>query len=243
MSTRHETTTTLAWMHAGQAHVEAVVDGLDDDALRAPSALPGWTRAHVVGHLARNAEALGRLAAWARTGVETPMYADAEERDRGIEESAARPIAWLRAELVSTAADLAAALAELSDTEWTASVRSAQGRTIPAAEVPWMRTREVWLHAHDIDASLGTDHETPLRLPDGMAEVLLDDITAVMSAREGCPSMLLRSPDGRWRLGRGEPVAVLDGPAGALAGWLTGRSTGGDVASSNGSVPGAPRWL
>jgi maleylpyruvate isomerase len=230
-------------MHEGQAHVEAVVDGLDDDALRAPSALDGWTRAHVVAHLARNAEALGRLVAWARTGVETPMYADAEQRDRDIEASAALPAARLRAELVSTAADLAAALAGLADTDWTASVRSAQGRTIPTAEVPWMRVREVWLHAHDIRAGATTDPGAPLRLPDGMAEVLLDDVTAVMSAREGCPSLLLRSPDGRWRLGRGEPDAVLDGSAGTLAGWLTGRGTGGDMTSSTGTVPEAPRWL
>ncbi|MGE3288481.1 MAG: maleylpyruvate isomerase family mycothiol-dependent enzyme, partial [Pseudonocardia sp.] len=189
-------------------------------------------------HLARNAEALGRLVAWARTGVETPMYADAQQRDRDIEASAARPAATLRAELVSTAADLAAALAELGDADWTASVRSAQGRTIPAAEVPWMRVREVWLHAHD----LGTTH-APLRLPDGMAEVLLDDVTAVMSARDDCPSMLLRSPAGRWRVGRGAPAAVLDGSAEALAGWLTGRTAGEELTSSSGRVPEAPRWL
>ena len=133
--------------------------------------------------------------------------------------------------------------AGLADTDWTASVRSAQGRTIPTAEVPWMRVREVWLHAHDIRAGATTDPGAPLRLPDGMAEVLLDDVTAVMSAREGCPSLLLRSPDGRWRLGRGEPDAVLDGSAGTLAGWLTGRGTGGDMTSSTGTVPEAPRWL
>ena len=34
------------------------VDGLDDEALGAPSGLPDWTRGHVVAHLALNAEAL-----------------------------------------------------------------------------------------------------------------------------------------------------------------------------------------
>lgn len=239
MSARHEVTRTRAWMNDGQAHLEAVVDGLDDDALRAPSALAGWSRAHVVGHVARNAEALGRLAAWASTGVETPMYADPEQRNRDIETSAALPVQTLRAELVSTAADLSAALDQLSEAAWTAPVRSAQGRTIPAAEVPWMRTREVWLHAHDIAAQPGA----PLLLPDGMAEVLLDDVTAVMSTRQGCPSMLLRAPEGRWRLGTGEPEARLDGPAPALAGWLVGRAPGAELTSSIGTVPEPPRWL
>lgn len=235
MSMRHDVTVTLAWMRAGQKHLEAVADGLDDDALRGPSALPDWTNAHVVGHLARNAEALVRLATWARTGVETPMYADPEERGRGIAESAVYPAERLRAELVSTAVTLDEALSALSETDWTASVRSAQGRTIPAADVPWMRVREVWLHAVDLGA--------PPELPDGMAEVLLDDVTAVVSARAGCPSILLRSPEGRWRLGKGEPEAVLDGSAAALAGWLTGRTHGTDLTSAAGPVPVAPRWL
>ena len=37
------------------------VDGLDDDALAAPSGLPDWTRAHVVAHLALNAEGLASV--------------------------------------------------------------------------------------------------------------------------------------------------------------------------------------
>ena len=36
------------------------VDGLDGDDWSAPSLLPGWTRAHVVAHLALNAEAMSR---------------------------------------------------------------------------------------------------------------------------------------------------------------------------------------
>src|SRR3954451_11927657 len=35
---------------------------------RAPSGLPGWTRAHVATHLARHADAITRLADWAATG-------------------------------------------------------------------------------------------------------------------------------------------------------------------------------
>ena len=53
----------------------ATVDGLDDAALRQPSRLPGWTRAHVLTHIARNADGLVNLVTWARTGEETPMYA------------------------------------------------------------------------------------------------------------------------------------------------------------------------
>lgn len=227
--------TTLGWMREGERFVAGTAEALSDEALREPSALPGWTRAHVVAHLARNAEALGRLAAWARTGVETPMYTGPEQRNADIEASATLPAATLRAELVMTARALDAALAAFDDATWRAPVRSAQGKDIPAAEIPWMRAKEVWLHAVDLGA--------PLTLPEGMAGVLLDDVTGVLSGREGCPSLLLRAPVGEWRLGPDEPTAVLEGSAPALAGWLTGRTRGADLTCSTGAVPAAPRWL
>ncbi|MEU8615746.1 maleylpyruvate isomerase N-terminal domain-containing protein, partial [Actinoplanes sp. NPDC048791] len=50
-------------------------EGLEDSAMSAPSALPGWTVGHVLTHVARNADAYTNLLTWARTGVETPAYA------------------------------------------------------------------------------------------------------------------------------------------------------------------------
>ncbi|MGH3214672.1 MAG: maleylpyruvate isomerase N-terminal domain-containing protein, partial [Trebonia sp.] len=41
---------------------------LDEAALGAPSALPGWTRRHLLAHVAANAGALGNLVHWAATG-------------------------------------------------------------------------------------------------------------------------------------------------------------------------------
>jgi len=144
---RADIAVTLPWMGAGTEFVCRVVDALPDDVLRGPSALPGWSRAHVVGHLARNAEALSRLAHWARTGEETPMYASREARAADIEASAAYPIDQLRAELISTADELDATFAGLDLLAWRATVRNAQGRDIAATELPWMRVREVWMHA------------------------------------------------------------------------------------------------
>src|SRR5690349_12024814 len=48
---------------------------LDDAAVRAPSLLPGWSRGHVLTHLARNADGGRRLLSWARTGIENVEYA------------------------------------------------------------------------------------------------------------------------------------------------------------------------
>jgi len=236
---RHQLAATLPWMRQGTAHLLACIGRLTDDQMQEPSGLPGWRRAHVVAHVARNAEALARLATWARTGVENPMYAGPEQRDADIEASAGRAAAILRSEVVVTAAALDDALALLDGDAWTATVRSAQGREIPAAEIPWMRIREVWIHAVDLGAGAALDD-----LPGGVIDLLLDDVAGVLSAKENCPAVVLRPSDRdrEWRLGPGtaRTVASITAPAADLAGWLTGRVAGSALPSD---VPALPRWL
>ena len=56
---------------AGQRLVRTV-DGFSGDDWSAPSLLPGWTRAHVVAHLALNGEALGGVLRGRRRGRAGP---------------------------------------------------------------------------------------------------------------------------------------------------------------------------
>jgi len=243
---RRDVAVTLPWMGAGTELFARAVGALPDDALRAPSALPGWTRAHVVAHVARNAEALTRLATWARTGVETPMYPSREHRAAEIESSAQAEAEVLRRELDSTSEVLDAALAALDETTWQAQVRSALGRPIPAAEIPWMRVREVWLHAVDLDAGVSVAD-----LPPDVVDALLDDATGTLSAAEGCPTARLAPSDRdrTWSLGPDSDAPVqVRGEAGAVLGWLVGRTgpVGLAAAAADGApleVPTPPRWL
>jgi maleylpyruvate isomerase len=69
------------------------IGGLSDAAVRAPSLLPGWTRAHVLTYLACNAEGSTRLLGWARTGVPGYEYESMAARAAAIEAGAARPAA------------------------------------------------------------------------------------------------------------------------------------------------------
>jgi maleylpyruvate isomerase len=229
---RHDVAATVPWMREGTARLLAVVDKLGDEDLRGPSTLPGWSRAHVIGHLARNAEALVRLATWAQTGIETPMYADREQRAAEIERSAVLPADTLRAQLADTAADLDTALTRLTAARWEAEVRSALGRAIPAAELPWMRIREVWLHAVDLNTGGRMDD-----LPAEVVDLLLDDVTTALSPRDDCPALQLAPTDRdrTWPLG-GPATEEVSGTAADLAGWLTGRITAPHR-------PLLPRWL
>jgi len=230
----------LEWMRRGEAVAAAAIERLTDSDLKGASLLPTWTRAHVVGHLARNAEALGRLAAWARTGVPTPMYADSAQRATDIETASGLPADVLRREAATAAAALDAALASLDGAGWRADVRSALGRTIPATEIPWLRTREVWLHAVDLDAG-----PTTADIPADLVDALLDDIVAALSARPGCPSLLLVALDRARSWSLGEPASAageLRGAGHELLGWVAGRTSGSSLAGL-GERPAPPRWI
>ncbi len=83
------------------------VDGLADADYAAPSALPGWTRAHVVAHLALNAEGLAGALRGVLAGQAVPMYSSQERRDADIEELAQAEPAELRERLLAGVTGLA----------------------------------------------------------------------------------------------------------------------------------------
>ncbi|MBV8542204.1 MAG: maleylpyruvate isomerase N-terminal domain-containing protein, partial [Pseudonocardiales bacterium] len=123
----------LSWVSEGQALCERTVMELAD--LRGPARLPGWSRGHVVTHLARNAEGLCRLLTWARTGIETPMYPSVQERDADIEAGSGRDRTEQLDDLRRTGAAFAGAARELSSHHWEATVSTRHG-PLPASTVP-----------------------------------------------------------------------------------------------------------
>src|SRR5918996_916525 len=126
---------------------------LDDETVRRPSLCPGWTRAHVLAHVARNADALTNLLTWATTGEETPMYESADARAAAIETGASRPLGELVADGRESSARFGAAIAAVPEEGWEFRVRAgagAAGHAIPARRVVWLRLREVEIHHVDL---------------------------------------------------------------------------------------------
>lgn len=185
----------LGWAEHGAKLVHDAVAGLDEVALDAATPLPGWSRRHVLAHLAANAEAVGNLVHWAATGARTPMYSSPAQRSADIEAGSTMPSEDLRAWFDNSAARLAEAMAALTPEQWSTQVVTAQGRTVPASEAPWMRSREVMVHAVDLDAGI-----TFADLPSDFLEALVEDVLA--------------------KRGR---LASVDGPLDQRAAWLTGR--------------------
>ncbi len=123
---------------------------LSDDQVRQPSLLPGWTRGHVLNHVARNAEALRNLLIWARTGVKTPAYPSQQARDDAIEAGAGRAAAELLADMTQTAEAFRAEAATLDARAWEVPVHLLDGQEFPAAQVLTRRLVEVELHHTDL---------------------------------------------------------------------------------------------
>lgn len=222
---------TVGWMAAGTELFLANVDGLADDDLDAASGLPDWTRRHVIAHIARNAEALGRLLDWASTGVETRMYPSMEQRAADIEAAARQPADALREDVRDTADAFAAKID--AHTNWDARVKTAQGRDIPASNVPWMRCCEVWLHAVDLRTSVTVDD-----FPADVVDALLDE-TITWFGNHRCPPLQLAPTDRDrvWTIGEDPDPTV--GTAAELLTWLAGRDDG---ATLRGPRPQLPPW-
>jgi maleylpyruvate isomerase len=201
------------------ARLMAAAAGLDDTAVGAASGLPGWTRGHVLTHLARNADGATNLLTWARTGVETPQYASLAQRAADIEAGAARDAAEQLEDLDAACARFAAAASAMPAPAWSAVVRWTDGRESPAADVMWRRLREVEIHHVD----LGTGYR-PADWPEAFTLRLLRTVAHNLSARD--LRFLIRSPEVGHdiEVGEGTTGPVITGPAWAAAAWLVGRS-------------------
>ncbi len=237
----HDVRVWRGWVEQGTREFDRAVSALDDRDLTGPSILPGWSRAHVVAHVARNADALNNLLLWARTGVETPMYVNDEQRDSEIRTTVLLSSDDLRSDLELAERRFADAIASHPAAAWLAEVRTRTGRTIPAAEVLWMRVREVWVHAVDLRSGASFDD-----FPPALVRAFLDELARTFTSRPDFSSMELVASDleASWSVGpEDSDRCVVDGRSADILAWLLGRSAGQALTASTGARPEVPAWL
>ena len=221
------------WWEQGEDFFSQMTIGLADHDLDGPTLLEGWMRRTVIAHVARNADALCNLLSWARTGDESPMYPSREARDKGIADTARLAPADLLADYRNATGSLAEAMHSLPDGAWSAQVRNAQGRTLPASDIPWMRCREVWIHAVDLDSGASFSD-----LPNDVLVALIDDITGNWERRGEKPPIRLRAAGRTW----GDGSTTVAGSLHEMVGWLTGRVGAGEL-QVDGALDDPPGWL
>lgn len=234
----HEASQALAHLQQATARLLATAGGLTDAQVREASLLPGWTRGHVLTHIARNADGIGNLLRSARTGTPIPMYPSRQARDADIEAGSARPAAVLLTDLRTSAGTLESAIASFPDDAWQVTVSGTRGE-FPVRHALAMRLSEVEVHHADLGLAYG-----PRDWPGGFSRAHLPHAAAVFAGREGVPACLLR-PDGMDTLSIGPDTGqvTVAGPPGAMLAWLIGRGDGtGLTVDPPGTPPVLPAW-
>ncbi|MCP3756674.1 maleylpyruvate isomerase family mycothiol-dependent enzyme [Streptomyces sp. TBY4] len=192
---------------------------LDNAALAEESHLPGWTRGHILAHLARNADALVNVFEG------RPMYESGAAREADIERDFGRPLLEQLEDVRNSAARWEDVAGRPQD--WTRVVELRNGVTDVAARVPFRRLIEVELHHVDLNIGYELDD-----LPDEFAEREIAFLADRWSGRPDVPPVTLwLGHDGTgltWHTGgtEGTPV-TLGGTRDELLGWLAGRGDQG----------------
>ncbi|MET7943312.1 maleylpyruvate isomerase family mycothiol-dependent enzyme [Streptomyces sp. NPDC005302] len=220
----------LASVRAATDRLLTAAAGLDNASVTEPSRLPGWSRGHVLAHVARNADALVNVLEG------RPMYASATARDADIERDAPRPLDAQLADVRESAVRFQETGAAPAD--WSRTVELRNGVTDAAARVPFRRWVEAELHHVD----LGTGYELE-DLPEEFTVREIDFLAERFAGHPDVPSTGLSSDDGgTWTTGGGAaggPVAVR-GTAADLLGWLCGRRDGSALTVDGGPLPALP---
>ena len=212
---------------------------LDEESVRRPSLLPGWSRAHVVAHLSRNADAFTRVLGQVAAGEPASMYASNEARDADIADTVERlDLAGLVDDALASTARLTEALwACVGDPDTPCTRVPGADRSFPLHTVGPRRRAEVEIHHSD----LGTGYEPSTWPPDFSSQMIRQRQDEL--ARTGGPSMVLSSTDvdGLWKFGEGQGPEI-HGTVGDLACWLVGRGGGQGLTCSAGELPVLGRW-
>ncbi len=235
------------------------LDELGDEQAAAPSRLPGWSRAEVITHLARNGDGLRGMVEAASRNEVAAMYPSPESRAAAIAAGRGATPAVLRADLRGAHDRLVEAWDTLADDAWDRVGRASVTRTM--RDFVWMRWREVAVHHVDLDLGFEPSDWPVAFVRTALAETFenLPTRAAPNRPRIDCEYRVVASDHDRaWRIGlHGDEVTVgaddgrgVDGEAIGwgcdVAAWLYGRDLrggGGIVASGDLGILRLPRWF
>lgn len=213
-----------------RAATAALLAGLVDeqwsqDDVAAPSLLPGWTRGHVLSHLARNADSISRTVAGALRGERVARYPGGPDgRAADIEAGAVRPAAEQLADVRESAERLDRIFGAVADVDgWDAT---ADDRTV--GEYVLGRWREVEIHRVDAGGGCGPADWSP-----SFVRYLLPEVAAGLGERTDDPVRVTVVGDGSiapdlagqsWAGRADAPGVDLAAPDHVLLAWLIGRA-------------------
>lgn len=221
------------------ARLLTTVDSMGPDDLAAPSALPGWTRGHVLAHIAGNAEGLGRRARSVGDDVPRAMYESPETRGGDIDMRSRRSVAQHREALAATHADFLFDLDQIPADRADDQMEVRLTLRVKVGDLPLLRLQEVCIHHSD----LGMPGYDWSHWPPELVAWALPRVTASFAARDDFPVGWVEADGTRFQITADESTGVSGSGTEVLA-WLVGRAPGDGLAPTGiASVPAAPTWL
>jgi maleylpyruvate isomerase len=140
---------------AAHQRLLAALDALTEEQCRGASHLPGWTRGHVLNHLARNADSHVHLLQCASRGEVGEQYqGGAAARNAGIEDGAGRSAEQLVADVRRGIYALEAQWAAPNAQGWQGEGVNSARAAIPMSDIVFLRWREVEVHMSDLDVNV-----------------------------------------------------------------------------------------
>ncbi|MEO9140186.1 MAG: maleylpyruvate isomerase family mycothiol-dependent enzyme [Jatrophihabitans sp.] len=238
-----EPTAMLAALRASSADL---MNGLaehqwSEDDLRAPSLCEGWSRGHVLTHLARNADGISTTLSGALRGEVVHRYPDGwDARNAEITAGATRGVAAQVADVEQSAARLDRVFGAVTEAGLWGAMTD-QGHR--ADEWPARRLREVEIHRIDLAGTY-----RPSSWPSVLVADLLPEAAGTLTGRTTAPLLVRVTAEGsivpdlvgaQWSTAGPAPLEVA-GPDFALLAWLVGR--GSTVSAHLQSQPELTPW-
>ncbi|QIX26808.1 maleylpyruvate isomerase family mycothiol-dependent enzyme [Nocardioides sp. JQ2195] len=220
----------LPRVYAATDALLGTVDRMTPAEFAGDSVLPGWSRAHVVAHVAMNARCFGRAIGAALRGELVAVYESTEARDADIRGAAGLPVGDLRELLFETCGAWRDVADDVDEDHLTARLeRVPGGPQLSVAEGLVARWREVEIH----HADLGLAWTPASWSPEFVDEVL----PSLVEFRSREVDLTLHSPEGSIQVGSGGPE--VRGSRADLAWWLMGRGSGDRL---TGDLPTLGPW-
>jgi len=211
----------------------SAVRALADDDVGWASALPGWTRAHLLTHVAQAADSRTGMLRAARAGLIGEQYPSEQARADAIEAEARRPAAVIRADVGRAVEECLAAMRGHPAGLWDAPAIWLRGGRGPVrGTVASLRSE---LEYHHVDLAVGY---APDDWPAEFVATQLHRVTALMDHRADAPSMTLLTA-AAVRIGT-VPPADVTGPPAAILAWLSGRGDGSGLDTGAAGLPSLP---
>jgi maleylpyruvate isomerase len=212
----------LAGIHQAADAVTSDVARLTDEDVKAPSALPGWTRGHVLAHLTGIANAMARQLEYAARGETIELYdGGMDGRNKAINMAAGHDAATHREDLSAAlhrALKAFDALPGIKDssanrTGWWAPISYRGGVVLDGGLALW---RELVIHNADLLTGRG---------PETWSRPFCEHLFDFLAARVPPEEKLVLQPLGLApvSIGSGTRSTVVSGMMTDIAAWLAGR--------------------